>query len=688
MMETFETAIIEEKNEVKINKTKNKKISDQIAKYFIYLFSTLTFVILELIVFFVIYKSVDFFKTVNFFDFMFGKSWNPTGGSTDATGSYGIWKIIFSTFIVLVIALAFAVPLALFSSLFICEYLSPRKKQLVTNIVQLLAGIPSVVFGLFSITTLGPIFMKIGAPTDGNLLVTAITLAFMSLPVIISLSINAIDAVPESYRYASLALGLSKSYTTFSIIRKVATSKITGAVIMGIARIIGETMAVIMIAGNSSKGIDYENGFLDFIFSSIRTLAGTIGLEMQENGGAIHESALYAIGLILFILVSIINIVILFIQSMHKRKINFHQKRKTNLTSKRKSFQATKFSDEQITGIIWSKIENHGKRKIANGARVFFMISSTIIVVSFTLWIIGTILIRGLINLNFSHLVSTKGKSGLFALFSTTMLLVLASVVISIPLGLIVAIYLNEYAQNSWFSKVLRFSIDILASTPSIIFGTFGLAVFIGLLGMPLSILTSGLTLTVVVLPLIIKSIEDALKSVPDAYRQASLALGAGKFETIYKVVLPSATKGIVTAIILTISRIIGESAPVYLTLGTMVKMPHEGLYSPGATMTTQILMLTNEGTGAEAMQIAYEIAFLIMVMTLSLNYLARGLSNWFSPVYKYTPFKIKWKNRINYLKEKFSKDNIKKNWKKFTFFFKKYKIKKTSKEDKEREKE
>lgn len=211
----------------------------------------------------------------------------------------------------LIISLLFAVPLTIFGSLFICEYLRPRAKKMVVSLIQLMAGIPSVVFGLFALDQIGNMFVVFGAKTPSNMMTAAFTLAFMALPTMMALTIDAIESVPDGYRFASLGLGVTKEKTTFNVILKSAAPKIITAIIAGMARIIGETMAVIMISGGNASPLNTHEGFGGFIFSSMRTLAGTIGLEMLENSGNIHESALYAIGLVLFFLVIIINLVIL-----------------------------------------------------------------------------------------------------------------------------------------------------------------------------------------------------------------------------------------------------------------------------------------------------------------------------------------------------------------------------------------
>lgn len=671
------------KNRFKNNFRGWKQIIDFTSKIIIYCFAILTILISLTLFGFIIYKSIYFFQhyPVGFWGFLSGNTWNANNIQ------FGIWRIIIATFFVLLIALLFAIPLTIFSSLYISEYLSPRIKNKVIGIIQLLAGIPSVVFGIFALAILGPLFMLMGAPSTSNLLITSITLAFMGLPIMISLSINALENVPDSYRFGSLALGLSKTHTTYRIVLRSAWFKIITAIMMGVARIIGETMVVMMIAGNAPDGLKLGNGFINFIFSSIATLASTIGLEMLENSGPMHESALYGIGIVLFIIVCIINIFIISSQAFHNRKLNYYAHKKTKGLRLSKSYNANK-----INKLFYEHIEKtRGLKKFKDGIGMFFLISSTVIVVSFTLVILATIIWKGLFGMVWSDLISTStfdGGAGILSTFLVTLLLVICSIIFAIPLSIMVAIYLNEYARpNSIFAKMVRFAIDVLSSTPSIIYGTFGLAFFIGVCRLPLSILSSGLTLTIVILPIMIRSIEDTLSGVENSLRHASLALGANKTSTMLKVVLPNAMPGIITAIILAIGRVIGESAPVYLTLGTAVRLPIAGFMSPGASMTTQILMLSKEGTTAGAMRIMFELSFAIMVLIWLSNSLAHILGKKFAPNYVNIGFREKWKNRINNLKFFFWKENYLHQKQIFNNFWKKFvpKKKKRYEEDKKK---
>ncbi|AVN58842.1 phosphate ABC transporter permease PstA [Mesoplasma florum] len=607
------------------------------AKFFKSLIYTLTFTVLAILfilVLFVILKSLHVFEEQGFWSFITGTNWKP---GKDGEGQYGIGLIIIMTIVLLTISMLFAIPLTIFTTLFISEYLSVGMQKKVLTVIKLLASVPSVVFGLFARDQIGALFQLMGAPNNDNLMVASMTMTFMAAPTMISLSYNAVQSVPEGYRLGSLGLGISKEQTTFKIIRKSASAKIISAIILGMARVIGETMAIMMIAGNSTGGFITNSGISGFLFSSIRTLAATIGLEMTENSGSTHQSALYAIGLILFLLVFIINIVILFMSNVDNIKYSRRIKReeKLNSNSSRKIKTPKYVYDKRMLGMmVHNRTENKFFKKTYSAVMLFLMWISTAIIISFTFWILGDVIIRGLMGLAdpiaFIHMdTENRTGGGIFAALFTTILLVVCTLIFAIPFALAAAIYLNEYArQSSVLTKSFRFAINLLASTPSIVFGIFGLSIFIVLLGLPFSILAAGLTMTVVVLPMLISNFEDALQQVPHQYREAGSALGLTKIQTLFKIILPNAMEGIITGIILAMAKIIGESAPIYLTLGTDIQMPTQGFLSQGTTLTTGIYMMVAEGIPGHGQGTIYLMALITIILIIGLNFTSGRLSS------------------------------------------------------------
>jgi phosphate transport system permease protein len=195
----------------------------------------------------------------------------------------------------------------------------------------------------------------------------------------------------------------------------------------------------------------------------------------------------------------------------------------------------------------------------------------TLIVVAFVFGIIIYLIVKGAGAINWEFL-SQKPRAGMreggiFPAILGTLCLIIGTIIISLPIGILAAIYLNEYARKNRLTRIIRLSIVNMAGVPSVVFGLFGLAFFVILLQFGKSILAGSLTLAFLILPVIITSAEEALKAVPDTYRHASLALGASKWQTIIKVILPQALPGIITGSVIGIGRAAGETAPIMFTV-------------------------------------------------------------------------------------------------------------------------
>jgi phosphate transport system permease protein len=201
----------------------------------------------------------------------------------------------------------------------------------------------------------------------------------------------------------------------------------------------------------------------------------------------------------------------------------------------------------------------------------------------------------------------------------TTLYVVLVSIAAALPVGIAGAIFLNEYSGNSPLIRILRLAIETLAGIPSIIYGLFGLLMFCRLLRFGQSVIAGAFTLSIMILPVIIRTIEESLKSIPDSFREGSLALGATKFQTIIHVVLPSALPGIVTSVILAIGRVAGESAPVLLTVGLTRNMPRT-VFESGRTLTIHLYYLTNEAVRPEDFGLAFATASVLVILVMIIN--------------------------------------------------------------------
>ncbi|MGD9209938.1 MAG: phosphate ABC transporter permease PstA, partial [Desulfobacteraceae bacterium] len=216
-------------------------------------------------------------------------------------------------------------------------------------------------------------------------------------------------------------------------------------------------------------------------------------------------------------------------------------------------------------------------------------------------------------------------KGGILPCIVGTLGLSLGAIMVAFPIGVASAIYLNEYARPGLFLRIIRLGINNLAGVPSVVFGLFGLAFFVTFLKLGVSLLAGALTLGVMSLPVIIGSTEEALKAVPDTYREASLGLGATKLQTIFRVVLPSALPGILTGGILGISRAAGETAPIMFTAAVFFT-PHmpKSIFDEIMALPYHIYVLATAGTEIEATRpLQYGTALVLIVLVLGMNLLA-----------------------------------------------------------------
>jgi len=250
-----------------------------------------------------------------------------------------------------------------------------------------------------------------------------------------------------------------------------------------------------------------------------------------------------------------------------------------------------------------------------------------------TIFFLGIILyfivVRGIGALSWEFLTQVPRKAmtagGVAPAIVGTFYLTLGSMIFSIPLGLACAIYLSEYNTKSFIVNIIRISINNLAGVPSVVFGLFGLAVFVKYLGFGVSILSGSLTLGIMVLPSIISAAQEALMAVPQSYREASLALGATLWVTIRKVVLPSALPGILTGIILSIGRVAGETAPIMFTAATFYTRGYpNSIFSEVMALPYHIYALMTEGVHPEEQtSIAYGCALILLILVLTMSVLA-----------------------------------------------------------------
>ncbi|MEG0313862.1 MAG: phosphate ABC transporter permease subunit PstC [Erysipelotrichaceae bacterium] len=291
-----------------MNDITRKNLIDKVFKIIVMVFASLSIISLGAILVFILVRALPLFKEVNIIDFITGTTWSPS------ENIFGIAPFILSSLLTTMLAVVIGIPIGLYTAIFIAEIANKHFSKLMLNVVEILAAIPSVIYGFFGITVVVPFIQDLFNLRSGSTLLTAsLILALMVLPTVVSLSTSALKSVPTSIKEGSLALGATKLQTIFKTMIPYAKSGILTSFVLGIGRALGETMAVILIAGNSTN-MPILNPLYQAFLNGGRTLTGNIVIDLDYASG-IHESALFATGVILFLFVSILNLIILYINN-------------------------------------------------------------------------------------------------------------------------------------------------------------------------------------------------------------------------------------------------------------------------------------------------------------------------------------------------------------------------------------
>ena len=278
----------------------------------------------------------------------------------------------------------------------------------------------------------------------------------------------------------------------------------------------------------------------------------------------------------------------------------------------------------------------NGKARISDITIKILIYISAGLSVNLLIGIIGYVFIKGIGSVNFSFLTTVtstlKKTVGIAGNIVNTLYIIVITLLIATPVGIGSAIYLNEYAKPGKLVRAIEFTTETLSGIPSIIFGLFGMVFFGNVMGFGYSILTGSLTLTIMVLPLITRNTQEALKTVPDSYRSGALGMGATKWYMIRTILLPSAMPGIITGVILAIGRIVGESAALLFTAGSGYLLPKSGMgfltkiMESGGTLTIQLYLSMAKAEYSTA----FGIAVVLLIIVLFINFLTKYLAKKF----------------------------------------------------------
>jgi phosphate transport system permease protein len=608
---------------------------------------------------------------------MFG--WSMLAGSTwDVPRQvYGALPFIYGTLVSSALALVLAVPLGVGAALFLTEIAPRWLATPISFIIELLAAVPSVIFGLWGFLVLCPWlqqhvnpwladrfgFLPIfaGPPYLTNMLAAGVILAIMVLPFITAVSREVIRTVPAAQREASLGLGATRWETIRSVVLRGARSGIVGAIMLALGRAIGETMAVVMVIGNNPQ---ITASLLQPGYTMPALLANQFNEAFTDD---IQRSALLEIALILFVITLLINALarLMILMTSRGTVAGRPEGRLSRALERPARLAGTGVKGLVVVAVaggllfqVFADMRAHGVQGLfrplelvllaiglvrgitalargtghwlrwrkLNDAVMHTLVSLCAAIACFMLGLLLVyVSVQGAKALNL-HLFTDLPKSpddptgGMKNGIVGTLMLIGIAGSIGIPIGLLGGIFLSEFGKGR-MGGVIRFAADVLQGIPSVVIGMFAYAAFV-LPFKHFSAAAGGAALGIMMIPTIMRTTEEMLRLVPNALREASLGLGATRVRTILSIVVPAARAGVITGIMLAIARIAGETAPLLFTAFGSDQLSTR-LAGPISSMT---LMIYRYATSAYDTWIAqaWAGALLLLMIILAISLLAR----------------------------------------------------------------
>ncbi len=568
------------------------------------------------------------------FGFLTSQNWDPV------QKDFGALPFVYGTFITAALALLIAVPMSIGAALFLTRIAPKWLSGPVSFLIELLAAIPSIVYGFWGVAWLIPFLQAYGFPAlkatigqipfvgelvsgaayGNSVMASGIVLAIMVMPIITAVSRDVLLTVPKDIEEGAYALGATWWQSALAILN-FGKLGIFGAIILGFARAIGETMAVTMVIGNS-------NDMHLSLLAPGQTMASLLANEFQNADNPMYVHALVYLALVLLVqtvaLNGIARVLVVRVQNAGKYKPKGKGTANGSAEPVGQSAVAANAAAAQLRDIPIAKI-NYFVRYV-NVVFKGLCIAAATVAIAFLVMIFGYVLFKGMSSLSWDFFTKNPGAAdsaiGMKNCIIGTIILVGLASLIGVPLGMLCGIYLSEYAKKSWFNDVVRMIVDVLAGTPSIIVGVLAYELVISKSGFSLGLGPSGwggaMALAFLMVPIIARTTEEMLHLVPDSYREASAALGGAKYQTILLVVLPAATSGIVTGVMLSIARVAGETAPLIFTaLGS-----DQDVYDPSKPFPALTLKIYQYAQSAEDKWIqqawAGMLVLIIMITLLS----------------------------------------------------------------------
>ena len=574
--------------------------------------------------------SFEFFLQVDIVEFLTGTVWVPT----EQLREFGILPLLSGTLLIAGGALLISVPLGIAAALFLSEFSGNRLRSIVKPVIEILAGIPSIVYGFFALMFISPIFRDNFGASYFNAASAIIAVAIMILPIIISISDDAMKAVPNHLRETSLALGATKWETSTKVVMPAASSGIVASILLGLARALGETMVVVLAAGSIAK-LTFNP--LDETMTMSAYIAKVATGDIPPG---LAVSAGFAVGLTLFLITYFINTVasrvVIQIKTGTTVKSKKDKGKRSNIIKRifskiweniAKSFSFLKEKINKLRFKIFKpKPITLNRRYWKQRIGITLIGGSIVFAAVFLVLLLGYVLSEGVGGIDANFLTNYPSwrpeKAGIGPVILGSIYLMGLTLVFTAPLGIGAAVYLNEFAKDTKYTRFLRRIIQNLAGVPSIVFGLMGVTIFVTLFNFGPSLLSGSLILTIMALPIVVVATEESLKSVPDSFREAARGVGSTRWQVVRHHVIPNAAPGIMTGLILSLSRAIGETAPILFIVSFFAKAAPTSISDSFMALPAQIFYWTTQPK-EEFHQLAASTIVILLVILLAMNAIA-----------------------------------------------------------------
>lgn len=615
---------------------KSRKLENSLFLFFVYAFLFLSTGILSFFFLFLAKESLPLFESVSLPSFLFSSKWNPMAFT--GTASFGIFHFLMGSISVSFLALLFSTLLSLGCSIFFAFYFWEKGRRILYPLLDLLSGIPSVVYGFIGLTVGKPLFLKMGVSTGSCILLAAVLLSILIFPFMVDSITDSMVKLKAKYFLEARALGLSPAYIILRLILPSSLRSIFLAFLLGSGRALGETMAVMMVVGNAN--------LFPKLLSKGETIASLIALEMgSAEYHSLHYHALYASGLVLLLLVALIHLLVKMGERPRTSKFTSRAGSPDPITSK---FTSRTGNPDPITSESPSmhSAENREEatpRLLATGKRaevsrsfsavLLFLYSflSFLLIFSALLFFFLYIFYKGYKVISPSFLLEApKGmvlgeEGGIFPAITGSLAFSLTALVLSGLPSLFTALFMVFYAKEGRKKECMHFFIHLLSGVPSIVLGLFSYSLFVYQLKLGRSVLSGAIALAIMIFPFMEIRMEKIFEEVPKSYLQSSESLGCSKGYTIRRLVLPYTLPELLSTMLLAFCFALGATPPILFTGGVAFAKSPTSLLSPAMALPLHLYLLLVQG--GSSLSRAYGTALVMLFLLLIGNGIASLLT-------------------------------------------------------------